>query len=172
MKAGQCAESVWDRNSWSNYQCSRSAGYGKDGLYCKQHAKKHPPDDQETVVMWAVQWSISNKLHLARCRVFGVTDKALVVKSADTILGLSPHPKTQYMTVGGDWLFFTTPREAIQWGAERAQRRVDALKRNVAQAEDELDTLTKMLAADDLDAKVDAIQGALRTAPTGPLTLD
>ena len=23
-------------------QCSRKRGFGKDGLYCKQHAKRHP----------------------------------------------------------------------------------------------------------------------------------
>ena len=36
----RCVEMVW----WTILEqgrCSRKAGYGKDGLYCKQHAKKH-----------------------------------------------------------------------------------------------------------------------------------
>ena len=27
--------------SWIPRQCSRKRGHGPDGLYCKQHAKKH-----------------------------------------------------------------------------------------------------------------------------------
>lgn len=29
-------------DSWHFSQCSRKRGFGKDGLYCKQHAKRHP----------------------------------------------------------------------------------------------------------------------------------
>lgn len=36
----QCAEEVW--GDWISYQCSRKPGHGKDDLFCKQHAKKHP----------------------------------------------------------------------------------------------------------------------------------
>ncbi len=28
------------------YQCSRKRGHGPDGLYCKQHAKKHEQGDR------------------------------------------------------------------------------------------------------------------------------
>lgn len=34
----RCIEEVWDR--FTSYQCSRKRGYGKNGLYCKQHAKQ------------------------------------------------------------------------------------------------------------------------------------
>lgn len=37
----QCAEEVSDRTGWHFYQCNRIKGFGKDGLYCKQHAKKN-----------------------------------------------------------------------------------------------------------------------------------
>lgn len=37
-----CIEEVWPtQGGWSPYQCSRKRGHGPDGLYCKQHAKKH-----------------------------------------------------------------------------------------------------------------------------------
>ena len=37
----RCIEEVWpsDGHGWNSYQCTRKRGYGKDGLYCKQHAK-------------------------------------------------------------------------------------------------------------------------------------
>lgn len=36
-----CIEEVYPQGrSWIPYQCQRKRGHGKDGLYCKQHAKK------------------------------------------------------------------------------------------------------------------------------------
>ena len=35
----RCIEEVW--SGYLSYQCSRKRGYGPDGLYCKQHAKRH-----------------------------------------------------------------------------------------------------------------------------------
>ena len=40
----RCVEAVPNHNSWFFPQCSRKRGFGKDGLYCKQHAKRHPTD--------------------------------------------------------------------------------------------------------------------------------
>ena len=38
----RCIEEVWPTySSWIPYQCNRRRGHGSDGLYCKQHAKKH-----------------------------------------------------------------------------------------------------------------------------------
>jgi len=37
---GQCAWAVWPGDGWIQKQCSRKNGYGLDGLYCKQHAKR------------------------------------------------------------------------------------------------------------------------------------
>lgn len=39
----RCVERVTS-DSWNFYQCSRKRGFGKDGLYCKQHAKRHPAE--------------------------------------------------------------------------------------------------------------------------------
>ncbi len=38
----RCVESVLDFTGWHSYQCQRKRGYGLNGEYCKQHAKKHP----------------------------------------------------------------------------------------------------------------------------------
>jgi len=38
----RCIEAVSDDTGFHFHQCRRKKGYGKDGLYCKQHAKRHP----------------------------------------------------------------------------------------------------------------------------------
>lgn len=40
----RCIEVVADPTGWHFYQCSRKRGYGKNGLFCKQHAKRHPAE--------------------------------------------------------------------------------------------------------------------------------
>jgi len=43
-----CIEQVWPSGgTWIPHQCCRKRGYGPDGLYCKQHAKKHQPQVKE-----------------------------------------------------------------------------------------------------------------------------
>ena len=32
----RCIKAIYE---WYSHQCSRKRGFGKDGLYCKQHAK-------------------------------------------------------------------------------------------------------------------------------------
>ena len=41
---GRCAEEVSSEGVWFFYQCSRKNGHGKDGAYCKQHAKRYPKE--------------------------------------------------------------------------------------------------------------------------------
>jgi hypothetical protein len=44
----RCIQEIWPSSgSWVPYQCPRKRGYGKDGLYCKQHAKRHPASEAE-----------------------------------------------------------------------------------------------------------------------------
>jgi len=38
----RCIQEVKVFTGSSPFQCSRKRGKGKDGLYCAQHAKKHP----------------------------------------------------------------------------------------------------------------------------------
>jgi len=43
----RCIEEVWPSDTtWYPRQCSRKRGHGPDGLYCKQHAKKHNMEAQ------------------------------------------------------------------------------------------------------------------------------
>ena len=46
----KCIEEVYGTcgyTAYVPYQCNRKRGYGKDGLYCKQHAKKNPSPEPE-----------------------------------------------------------------------------------------------------------------------------
>ncbi len=36
----RCAYEVYISSTWHFRQCSRPPGWGPDGLYCKQHAKR------------------------------------------------------------------------------------------------------------------------------------
>lgn len=35
----RCAAEVWPSDGYVPRQCSRKRGHGKDGLFCRQHAK-------------------------------------------------------------------------------------------------------------------------------------
>ena len=37
----RCIVDVWKPGSWHGHQCSRKRGYGRKGLFCKQHAKQY-----------------------------------------------------------------------------------------------------------------------------------
>ena len=37
----RCIKELWPTGHWNPRQCSRKRGYGPEGLYCKQHTKKH-----------------------------------------------------------------------------------------------------------------------------------
>jgi len=37
----RCIASVADHTGYHFYQCTRKRGYGRDGKYCKQHAKRY-----------------------------------------------------------------------------------------------------------------------------------
>lgn len=43
-----CIEAVREKDGFKmvSYQCCRKRGHGPDGLYCKQHAKKHEENPQ------------------------------------------------------------------------------------------------------------------------------
>lgn len=43
----RCITEVWPPRGWHPYQCQRKRGHGKDGLYCKQHAKKQALSEAE-----------------------------------------------------------------------------------------------------------------------------
>jgi len=44
---GRCVATVWG-SGWNNsHRCERLAGFGRNGDYCKQHAKQYPDYSKE-----------------------------------------------------------------------------------------------------------------------------
>lgn len=159
MNAEKCAEMVWD-GFWS-HRCTRKPGYGKGGLYCKQHAKQYPADNQETVTMYAARQKYSG-FDLAVCEVFDVTDASLVVKSARAIFGYSlPTGQTRFSA--DDWQWFKTVREALLFIERAVNSKVFSLRAEAVRMEQNLEPVKRMLGLEDLEQRVaDAV--AERTA--------
>lgn len=44
----RCVQEVRSPGAWPHYhQCSRKRGFGMNGLYCRQHAKRHEGSERE-----------------------------------------------------------------------------------------------------------------------------
>lgn len=150
MDTEKCAEMVLDR-FWS-HRCTRKPGYGKGGLYCKQHAKQYPADNQETVTMYAARQKYSG-FDLAVCEVFDVTDASLVVKSARVIFGYSvPTGPTRFSADDRQW--FKTAREALLFIERAVNGRVLSLRAEAVRMEQNLEPVQRMLALEDLEQSV------------------
>jgi hypothetical protein len=47
----RCIIEVYPTRCWISYQCKNKRGHGKDGLYCKHHAKKDE-EIRERQIRW------------------------------------------------------------------------------------------------------------------------
>lgn len=52
----KCAESV--SGDWRIRQCGRKPGHGDRGLFCAQHAKRHPAPDAEVTTIYMTRGNI------------------------------------------------------------------------------------------------------------------
>lgn len=138
--------------SFHAHRCNRKAGFGKDGLYCKQHAKQYPADDQETVTMYAARWELSS-FDVAVCQVHSVTEKYLVIHSAKAIFGYTPATGHVKFPPNGQWTFFNTLTEALVWVQARAGGKVANLQSEIARIERNLEPVTRMLKIDNLESR-------------------
>lgn len=103
--ATRCIESVPEGGrSVASYQCARVRGFGKDGLYCKQHAKQFPTDEE--VTLW---WKIDYR-GVRSFRVTEETDKCLYVSYG------AGHRSSRQAKTGRE---YRTEREACEaWVAQ------------------------------------------------------
>jgi len=151
MDDNRCAKKVW--HNYTNNRCARKAGYGEGGLYCKQHAKQYPAEDQETVTMYAAKQEYSS-FDVAVCQVYDVTDKTLMVHSAQAIFGYAPAKGYTRMPPNGQWWFFDTATEALVWVMARMGNKVASLQSEIARIEQNLEPVERMLKLDDLESRV------------------
>lgn len=118
----KCIESVAEGGrSVMSYQCSRDRGFGKDGLYCKQHAKEYPATEE--VVIW---YEIDYTDRVKPIRVTGETEKCLYVQ-----WGQSGRSSRQAKT-GKE---FRTEREAYEALLVRQQDNLESKQRDIAEIE-------------------------------------
>lgn len=139
--------------SFHQYRCTRNAGYGEGGLYCKQHAKRYPADNQETVTMYTAKQEYSS-FDVAVCQVYDVTDKSLVVHSAEAIFGYAPGKGHTKMPPSGQWRFFDTATQALVWVKARMGNKVANLQSEIARIEQNLEPVERMLALEDIEQRV------------------
>ena len=53
----RCVERVAEGGrSVASYQCRRDRGFGKDGLYCKQHAKEYPATNNDVMIWYQINY--------------------------------------------------------------------------------------------------------------------
>lgn len=155
MTEEKCAARVIPNERWGLFhahRCNRKAGFGKDGLYCKQHAKQHPADDQETVTMYAARWEYSS-FDVAACQVHSVTDKSLEIHSAKAIFGYTPAAGRVKFPPNGQWAFFNTLTEALVWVQAHAGGNVADLQSEIARIERNLEPVTRMLKIENLESR-------------------
>ena len=84
----RCAEMMWDKTTWSSYNCQRPAGYGAGAAYCKQHAKRHPSVDKVAAGMvkyWA-EWEFSMP-GLAQVTVIDETERTFTITNKTDLVG-------------------------------------------------------------------------------------
>ena len=139
--------------SFNQYRCNRRSGHGKDGLYCKQHAKRYPADNQETVTMYAAKQEYSS-FDVAVCQVYDVTDKTLTIHSAQAIFGYAPPRGHTMMPPNGQWRFFEKLSDALAWVMTRMGNKVVSLQSEIARIEQNLEPVERMLKLDDLESRV------------------
>lgn len=74
----RCAESVYksDGNWGRSHQCSRKAGFGPDGKYCRQHAQRYIRVEPTATWYKTDNWSFK----IETVAVISETDKRLLIK--------------------------------------------------------------------------------------------
>ncbi len=108
----KCNERVF--GTWSYKDCENPAGHGKDGAYCKRHAKKHPADDAPTRTFWR---AIPSRHDVEEVTATHWTATSLSITTPNTSGG-NGHTYTT-KRVGKYETFFDTKEEAWQWLLER-----------------------------------------------------
>jgi hypothetical protein len=153
MDENKCKARASGRRSFDSSRCSRKAGFGNGGLYCKQHAKQYPAEDQETTTMYAARQEYSG-FDVAVCQVYDVTDKTLVIHSAQAIFSYAPGRGHTQMAPNGQWRFFTTARAALEWVHLRIVNKTNSLRGEIARIEQNLEPVERMLKLEDLESRV------------------
>lgn len=149
QRANQCKERVI--RDYEIHQCPRKSGYGRNGEYCKQHAKSYPDKNQETITMYAARFVYD--CDLAKCEVFNQTEKTLVVFKAVSVVG-SAKPWGFINIPNSEWCFFLTAKEALEYLWSKVRRKLDNLQKEMNGVRYDLEWISNLLNIEDIDEKI------------------
>lgn len=127
MIMNQCAKTVSGGDAWSSpHKCTRKAGHGPEGKFCRQHAERHT--DSEPIAIW---YKTRNRwgFEIEAVEVFAVTDKTLLVRSEFAAKDIKERTKivTEYNCYWATW------EEAV----EHLRKRVESQREALAESEKE-----------------------------------
>ena len=112
--------------------------------------------------MYAAKQEYSS-FDVAVCQVCDVTDKTLVIHSAQAIFGYAPQRGHTMMPPNSQWYFFEKLSDALAWVVTRMGNKVVSLQSEIARIEQNLEPVKRMLGLEDLEQRAaDAV--AERTA--------
>lgn len=124
-----CKETVWGERVQS-WKCQRSAGYGPNGDYCKQHARRHEKKEA-TVTLWDLEIKYGDGIPKP-IKAREVTPSTYIDET-----GRRLGRKTEYH------LIFDSEEEAIQCSLTRTRNALKRAKAEVAENEALIEKLEK-----------------------------
>lgn len=74
----QCSKTVSGSDTWSSpHKCTRKAGHGPDGRFCRQHAEEYTTG--EPIAIW-YRTRTRYGFEIEAVEVFQITDKTLLIR--------------------------------------------------------------------------------------------
>lgn len=117
-----CAETV--RGDWSSRRCSRKAGHGQGGLYCKQHSARHPDENAEAFMVYK---TVSYSSKIQEVEAIRETDHCFFLKKGERVQKVS------------DWCrHHKTKEEAVDHLRKRLEYKIESARNQMERASADL----------------------------------
>lgn len=129
-----------------NSQCKRKPGFGAGKLYCTQHAKQVPAEN-EGETKWIVSVSRSfDSISIAQATVLGITDATVTVGDYKRIYGNSwlNSGRNNLSTSDTTLVVCDSLQEAKHTAVTMMQRKKELKQQGIARIEDEMERVTKL----------------------------
>lgn len=129
----KCAHSVW-RGGFTPSRCSRKAGFGPDGKFCKQHA---PPEKGKEFEVYRV--STYGNAPRFESAFYAAESEKFWIRS-------DGYKDAKKLTTFPDLVYHRTRREALDNCILRATQSLTAARQRVAEGEAEIQALNALSA--------------------------
>lgn len=132
MDNEKCIARVFKGYLCPNSHCSRRRGFGRDGMFCKQHAIGHP-DNRNTFTMWQMFGHFSEPKTVE------------VVEVSETYVLLAIGNRRKRETADGG--YFHSYDEAVVWAERYWTKRIQDAEARVEVFRDQLSRLRQLVLA-------------------------